>query len=163
MKNHLHRGQIRGAKIKNGTGGNAKLDRRHDRRALNHEEAEWLLRTTRQAKTRWKLSGIQRFWLYRLAMATGLRASELASLTPESFGGGQVTINAASAKNRRKDSIPLAEYLIKEVAEWLAPLPANKPVWPGAWTKQPIRWESSQGRPTRSPASMACSRRRPGI
>ncbi|MEI6326035.1 MAG: hypothetical protein WCO91_11340, partial [Gemmataceae bacterium] len=73
MENHLHRGQIRGAKIKNGTGGNAKLDRRHDRRALSHEEAEWLLRTTRQAKTRWKLSGIQRFWLYRLAMATGLR------------------------------------------------------------------------------------------
>ena len=130
-KNHLHRGQIRGEKIKNGTGGNAKLDRRHDRRALSHEEAEWLLRTTRQTKTRWKLSGIQRFWLYRLAMATGLRAKELASLTPESFGGGQVTINAASAKNRRKDSIPLAEYLIKEIAEWLAPLPANKPVWSG--------------------------------
>ena len=64
-------------------------------------------------------------------MATGLRAKELASLTPESFGGGQVTINAASAKNRRKDSIPLAEYLIKEIAEWLAPLPANKPVWSG--------------------------------
>ena len=49
----------------------------------------------RQAKTRWNLSGLQRFWLYRVAMATGLRASELASLTPQSFGGGQVAINAA--------------------------------------------------------------------
>ena len=128
-------GRIQSNPLKHLQGKNVKLDRRHDRRALSHEEAAWLLRTTRQAKTRWNLSGLQRFWLYRVAMATGLRASELASLTPQSFGGGQVTINAAYAKNRRKDSIPLAEYLIKEVAEWLAPLPANTPVWPGSWVK----------------------------
>ena len=128
-------GRIQSNPLKHLQGKNVKLDRRHDRRALSHEEAAWLLRTTRQAKTRWNLSGLQRFWLYRVAMATGLRASELASLTPQSFGGGQVTVEAAYAKNRRKDSIPLPEYLNQELAEWLALLPVSKPVWPGSWVK----------------------------
>ena len=88
-------GRIQSNPLKHLQGKSVKLDRRHDRRALTHEEAELFLQTTRQAKTRWNLSGLQRFWLYRVAMATGLRASELASLTPQSFGGGQVAINAA--------------------------------------------------------------------
>ncbi len=126
-------GRIESNHLRHLKGKNVKLDRRHDRGAFSKEEAGWLLKITLQAKPRMKLSGEQRFWLYRMALATALRASELASLTPRSFANGEVTVKAGYAKNRREDSIPIPSYLEAELRAWLAGLPKDKPVWPGGW------------------------------
>jgi hypothetical protein len=57
------------------------------------------------------MTGNDRALLYRLAVETGLRASELRSLTDSTFNIGgtapTVTIAAAYAKNRRQDTLPL--------------------------------------------------------
>ncbi len=64
---------------------NVKTDRRHDRRVLSVEELRRLLDATRCGLTRKGMSGPERAMLYRLAVETGLRASELRSLTRASF------------------------------------------------------------------------------
>ena len=58
------------------------------------------------------MAGVQRYWLYRLAVETGLRSGELRSLTRVSFdlngSDPTVTIAAASAKNRDfEDPFPM--------------------------------------------------------
>ena len=66
---------------------------------------------------------------------TGLRASELASLTPQSFkfiGTLQtVTISAKDSKHRREDVLPLHPELGNELQEWLSTLDPDKSLW--AW------------------------------
>jgi integrase len=90
---------------------NVKTDRRHDRRALSHEELRCLLESTELAAERFGMPGCARALLYRLAVETGLRAAELRSLTRGSFAleGAEpnVIIAAAYAKNRRQDTLPL--------------------------------------------------------
>ncbi|MEK6675882.1 MAG: tyrosine-type recombinase/integrase [Planctomycetota bacterium] len=60
---------------------NARTDRRHDRRALTADELRRLITTTETGVTRFGMTGPDRVVLYRLAVETGLRASELRSLT----------------------------------------------------------------------------------
>ena len=55
------------------------------RAALSPEQAARLVTTTRAGKFRRGMSGEDRSWLYTLAIYTGLRRSELQSLSPESF------------------------------------------------------------------------------
>jgi integrase len=90
---------------------NVKTDRRHDRRALSHEELRCLLEATELAAERFGMPGSARALLYRLAVETGLRVAELRSLTRGSFvlDGAEpnVMIAAAYAKNRRQDTLPL--------------------------------------------------------
>jgi integrase len=92
-------------------GVNVRMDRRHDRRALSLDELRWLLDTTQKAPERFGMTGEERAMLYRLAVETGLRAGELRSLTRGSFDleGNEpsVSIEAAYAKNRRHDTLPL--------------------------------------------------------
>jgi integrase len=92
-------------------GVNARTDRRHDRRALSLDELRWLLDATQKAPERFGMTGEERAMLYRLAVETGLRAGELRSLTRGSFDleGNEpsVSIEAAYAKNRRHDTLPL--------------------------------------------------------
>lgn len=65
---------------------NAAADRRHVRRALEAAELSRLVEaTTKDAKTVHGLDGPSRAALYLTAAFTGLRAGELASLTPASF------------------------------------------------------------------------------
>lgn len=67
-------------------GGNVKLDRRHDRRELSADELTRLLTAARESTRCFKqLTGEDRYFLYATAAGTGFRASELASLIPESF------------------------------------------------------------------------------
>jgi len=86
---------------------NVRTDRRHDRRALDVQEIHQLLRTTAAGPTLAKLTGPTRTLLYRLALETGLRANELASLTPSSFhldaDPPTVTVAAGYSKHRRED------------------------------------------------------------
>ena len=67
------------------SGGNVKTDRRIERRELTDDELRRLLEATRSGPVRSKLTGWQRFTLYSTALGTGLRASELGSLTTGHF------------------------------------------------------------------------------
>jgi len=75
--------------------------------------------------------------LYTVAAYTGLRASELASLTPESFRLDEtpptVTVLAGYSKHRRQDVLPLHPSLVESLRPWLAAKKPATPVWPGAW------------------------------
>jgi integrase len=66
---------------------NEQVDRRRSRRILTDDELLKLLAATEAAPRRHKtkIKPLDRSALYRIAAYTGLRANELASLTPESF------------------------------------------------------------------------------
>jgi integrase len=69
---------------------NERTDRRRERRPLEVDEIRCLLEGTRAAPERFGMTGYERALLYRLAVETGLRASELRSLKVGSFGPWQV-------------------------------------------------------------------------
>src|ERR1700722_8814130 len=114
---------------------NVDVDIRHERRALTAEEFAQLLTAARSGKTFRKTTGTDRAFLYLVSAMTGLRASELASLTPESFALDAdtpvVAVEAAYSKHRRRDEVPLHPDLIRELRPWLAEKPLNVPLWPG--------------------------------
>ena len=118
---------------------NVATDRRHDRRPLSETEFAALITATKTGKTMVRLKGPDRAMLYTVAAYTGLRASELASLTPESFRLDEtpptVTVLAAYSKHRRQDVLPLHPSLVESLRPWLAEKKAATPVWPGAWAR----------------------------
>jgi integrase len=119
-------------------GGNVKLDRRHDRRDLSEEELGRLFAATRAGERVRRLSGPDRDMLYLTSVYTGLRASELASLIPESFALDDrptVTVEAAYSKRRREDVIPLHPEIVTRLRPWLAAKAPGTSVWPGGWAK----------------------------
>ncbi len=104
---------------------NVATDRRHVRRALEADEIGRLLTAAKAGQERFGMSGEARHWLYKLAVETGLRAGELRSLTRASFDLGDaatVTVEAASAKNRQKATLPLRP----ETADGMRTFLANK-------------------------------------
>jgi integrase len=120
-------------------GGNVKLDRRHDRRELGPDQLAALIEAAHTGGVVCRMAGPNRAMLYLTSAATGLRASELASLTPESFAldadPPTVTVAAAYSKHRRQDTLPLHPALIPALREWLAGKPRGERVWPGKWAK----------------------------
>lgn len=101
---------------------NAKTDRRHVRRALESDEVARLLATATGGDPRLGMSGLERHWLYRLAVETGLRSNELRSLRRASFDLGDaptVTVGAADAKNRTAATIPLRRATADELTGFL--------------------------------------------
>lgn len=119
--------------------GNVRLDRRHDRRDLASEEVGALLAATRTGPDVRGLSGPDRALLYTTALYTGLRASELASLTTDSFDfDGKtpaVVVAAAYSKHRREDRVPLHPALLALLREWVAGKVPGSLLWPGNWAK----------------------------
>ena len=101
---------------------NADTDIRRERRQISPEDFSRLLITTVGNGERCNLSGKARSMLYLTAGYTGLRASELASLTPASFDfeAGTVTVEAAYSKHRRRDVLPLHPELSLRLREWFA-------------------------------------------
>ncbi len=81
------------------------------------------------APARKGMTGKQRALGYRLCMATGLRASELRSLTRDSFPAdcSTVTVAAAYSKHRRQDVLHLPAWLSAQLVEWFA---AGGGCWP---------------------------------
>jgi integrase len=118
---------------------NVSTDRRHDRRPFMERELTAILQAANAGPVVRRLSGRDRAMLYAVAGYTGLRASELASLTPQSFDlDGQpptVTVQAGYSKHRRQDVLPLHASLVVLLRPWLATKPANQPVWPGNWAR----------------------------
>jgi integrase len=122
------------------SGGNARVDRRHDRRELAEGELRSLLAATGASGRVFRgLTGRDRFHLYATACATGLRASALASLTPESFDLAAepptVTLAARFNKNRRPRVQPLPPDVAELLRDYLKDRPAGELVWGGTWAK----------------------------
>ena len=75
-----------------------------------------------------------RAMLYRLAAETGLRAGELASLTPMNFlladmDKAAVKVSAAYSKHRRDDLVPLRRDFAQAVVAFLEGRPADVPLF----------------------------------
>jgi integrase/recombinase XerD len=110
---------------------NARIDQRRARRALTAMELADLLKATADAPTRYGLSGPERALLYRLAVCTGLRRGELASLTPSSFEFGNsptVVVAASYSKRRRRDTLPLRADLAAILREHVEHLLSTEPI-----------------------------------
>jgi site-specific recombinase XerD len=98
-------------------------DRRHVRRTLSPIDMAKLLTAAKAGPERYGMSGAERALIYELAATTGLRASELASLTVTSFTFGassSVTIAARSAKNRKAATLPLRSDMATKLAAFTA-------------------------------------------
>jgi integrase len=98
-------------------------DRRHDRRTPTGEEVAKLFEALARedAPARAGMTAAQRGLGYRVAMATGLRANELRSLTRDSFDldGCRIVLAARSSKRRTEDSLPLPPWLVALLRAWL--------------------------------------------
>ena len=102
-------------------GFNEQADRRRVRRELSPEEIHWLL-TTAENYTRPEhvMPGPDRAMVYRVALGTGFRASELRRLTPESFNldADPPTITVFG-KRQRTDVQPIRSDLAELLRPWL--------------------------------------------
>ena len=101
---------------------NAAVDVRHQRRELSPDELARLIRAAESGKMFRALTGNARALLYRTAAFTGLRASELNSLTESSFNftavPPTVTVAACYSKRRREDVLPLHDELVTKLKGW---------------------------------------------
>ncbi|MBE7559524.1 site-specific integrase [bacterium] len=95
---------------------NAATDRRHIRRVLTEKEVGLLLSAAESGPVVQECSGPERALLYRVAIQTGLRKSEIDSLKVGSFHLNgtppEVVVEAAYSKHRREDTLPLPEDLV---------------------------------------------------
>lgn len=117
---------------------NAKAEAGRKRRALTPQEMRRLAKATEESrKTVFGLRPKDRAMLYRVACYTGLRASELASLTVSSFDleAGTVSVQAAYSKRRRDDVLPLHASLIGLLSQWLATKQSGT-LWKGTWANK---------------------------
>jgi integrase len=94
------------------SGFNAKEDRRHDRRTLGLEELRRLIEAAHQGGPYREMTGPDRAIIYRLAVATGLRFAEIASITRDSFALGgpgmpAVSVKAGYTKNGDPTTLPI--------------------------------------------------------
>ena len=109
---------------------NPETDRRHRRRMLLVEEWHRLDAATRAAPDFRGMSGQERALVYAVALQTGLRAGELATLTKASLHlGGErpfIVVEAGGTKNRRV----ARQFVRRELADQLAEHAARKA--PGA-------------------------------
>ena len=114
-------------------GFNVALDRRHDRRALTDDELSRLIATAQAGQSVLGISGPDRAMLYRVAVGTGFRASEIGSLAPESFNldadTPTIIIEAGYSKHRRKDVQPIRGDLAALLAPWLEGKATGKAVF----------------------------------
>jgi integrase len=116
-------------------------DRKRRRRPLNDADVAALVQAARESADAFMgLPGPDRAILYIVAVNTGLRASELASLTPESFelDGAQPLVRCLGGytKNGVEAVLPLRSDVAAMLRTWLADKPAGEPVWPGKWASQ---------------------------
>ena len=112
---------------------NPEADRRRKRRALIPDEATRLVSAAARGPVVKGMTGPDRARCYALALGTGFRASELASLSPERFdlaaSPPTVTVHAAYTKNGREAVQPFPPALAARLAPWLATLPPGRPIF----------------------------------
>ncbi len=119
---------------------NEATDVRRRRRAPAADEVRKLLVATRGGPTLFGLTPRDRQMLYRFVMVMGLRASECASLTPESFAWGadgqDVKVQACYSKHRREDVLPVPNFLARWLRRFLRHKATGQPLWPGRWADE---------------------------
>ncbi len=131
---------------------NVEKDRRRVRRPLLDDELARLIRAAETGPEYHLLSGADRSVLYRLASGSGLRAGEIASLTPASFNlspeGPSVTVQAAHSKRGKLDVQPIRSDLADVLRPWLANKPKGAPVFTGRMgrTAEMIRFDLRRAR-----------------
>ncbi len=116
---------------------NAATDRRRERRAFTVEELGRILAAAEKGKKRFGMTGPVRALLYRTATETGLRWSELRSLTKSSFNfdsiPATVTIKAANAKNGLDDTLPLRPELAADLKAHMVLFLPTARAFSGMW------------------------------
>lgn len=110
---------------------NQDIDRRRIRRPLSTEEFNVLIEKTPANKQRRpRPSGPDRALIYVVAVYTGLRRNEIASVTPASFSFDTnpptITVEAGYSKRRQKDVLPLRRDFAERLREWIAGKPDVK-------------------------------------
>jgi integrase len=123
----LRENPLRGLK-----GYNAKTDRRHDRRTIGVEELRRLIEAAEHGPVVLRVPGPIRALCYRLAVVTGLRFSEIQSITPGSFDWDvpNVTVAAACTKNGVSATFLLPEDLADDLKAYVATLKRGQAVFP---------------------------------
>lgn len=118
----VQEGRASESPIRHLRGLNVKSDPRHQRRGLEPDKIRLLLETTKAQPTRFGLSGYERALLYRLAIETGFRRSELQSLKVSSFDfeNCSVTVSAAYSKNKKESTLPLRPDAAMELKQCFA-------------------------------------------
>lgn len=110
------------------------------RRAATAAELTRIWKAAKAGEAVEGLTGEQRYWLYRVAAATGFRASELHSLTPAAFKLREATpiivVEGAYTKNGDTANQPIRRELAAELSKWLRGMPKDEPVWPGNWYRK---------------------------
>jgi integrase len=112
-------------------GYNAKEDRRHDRRTISLDELQRLIAVAEQGPVVLGVAGPVRALVYRLAVATGLRYSEIASSRPESFDWKAPSVHVAACytKNGQTAELPLPRDLVADLRPFVAPLAVGEAVF----------------------------------
>ena len=108
--------------------------RKQVRRALEPAEGATLLRVAQTGRDYYGMTGEERYWLYRLALETALRSSELRALTPGNLRLDNsepfVWLPGDDTKNREPAEIPLRPDTAAELRIFLGAKPASGPVFP---------------------------------
>jgi integrase len=125
-------GRLRENPLLSLSGFNAKEDRRHDRRTISLEELLKLIAVADRGPKFMGVTGQARALCYRLAVATGLRYSELAILLPGSFDwdASSVTVAASYTKNGEPATMPIPDELAQDLRAYVATIESGKPVFP---------------------------------
>jgi integrase len=110
---------------------NAKEDLRHDRRTISLQELRNLIEATQNGEDVMGVPGHVRALVYRLAAGTGLRYSEIRSITLEGFDWDtpSVTVEARYTKNGQTATLALPDDLAPDLAAFVAMLPTGAPVF----------------------------------
>jgi integrase len=114
---------------------NCETDVRRKRRALSPDEFGKLVQSARSSTELIQcFDGETRARIYILSYMTGLRRSELAGLTPDSFKldatPATLTVDATISKHRRKDTLPLHPELVGMLRVWLAGMESGEHLFP---------------------------------
>lgn len=129
----VREGRIESDPLQGLTGFNAETDRRHRRRALTADEVRLLVAAAENGPRFQGVDGPDRATLYRVAAGTGFRASEIASLTPDSFdldgAPPTITVRAGYSKNRHETVHPIRRDLAKSLRPWVASKQTGAPVF----------------------------------
>jgi integrase len=108
-------------------------ERRHERRALTDSEAARLIATAERGRVFYRTSSVDRAWLYRLALATGYRYSELASVSPAQFeldgNAPSLPVKPKASKRRKLDCQPIPTGLVGTLRAYLATKDPNERIW----------------------------------
>jgi integrase len=113
---------------------NEDVDVRRARASLTDEQFTRLFIAAQDSqRTVEGFDGPTRAMAYLISVSTGLRRSELASLTPESFHLGghdpSIVLQAAFSKHRRRDVVPVPKSIVQRLQKWLAKMSNDRPVF----------------------------------